>query len=82
MPPALSADFPSIVQAGLAAPSADNRHCFEARASSEGILVYADPTHANDPYHRKVLNLISFGAVIENMVVRAARLGHHASVNW
>jgi len=34
------------------------------------------------PHHRKVLGLISFGAVIENMTIRARRLGYRTDVAW
>ena len=69
-------DLLSIVAAGVQAPSADNRHCFEVQATCSEILLFGDETYLSAPYHKKVLSLISFGAVVENMAVRAARLGY------
>lgn len=75
-------DLSSILQAAVAAPSADNRHCFELSAAPDSLLLFGNEAHRSDPFHRRVLNLISFGAVVENMVIRAARLGYRATVSW
>jgi hypothetical protein len=77
-----SRDLASIVQAGVMAPSADNRHCFELRTAPDRVLLFGDETYVNAPYHRRVLNLISFGAVVENMRIRAERLGYRMNVAW
>lgn len=77
-----AADLPAIARAAVAAPSADNRHCFELRATADRLLLFGDARHVADPYHKRVLNHVSFGAVVENVVIRAARLGHQASVTW
>lgn len=78
----LSSDLASIVEAAVLAPSADNRHCFELRAFPDAILLFGSEAFLSAPYHRKILSLISFGAVVENMSVRAARLGYRANVRW
>lgn len=78
----LSSDLQSIVEAAVLAPSADNRHCFELRAFPDAILLYGSEAFLSAPYHRKILSLISFGAVVENMSVRAARRGYRADVRW
>ncbi|WP_288131517.1 hypothetical protein [Accumulibacter sp.] len=75
-------DLSSIIQAGVLAPSADNQHCFELRAEGDGLLLFGTEAYLATPYHKKVLSLISFGAVVENMGIRAARLGYHADVLW
>jgi len=82
VPTSIPSDLSSIIQAGILAPSADNRHCFELETSSDRILLFGSDAYLTAPYHRKILSLISFGAVVENMVIRAARLGHRAHVTW
>ena len=76
----MHSDLLSILCAGVLAPSADNRHCFELEASNESIRVFGNEAHLSAPYYRKVLDLISFGAVTENMRVRAARLGYRTDL--
>jgi len=78
----IPSDLRSIVEAGVRAPSADNRHCFEVSASPDGILLFGSAAYLNGPFHRKILSLISFGAVVENMTIRAARLGYQANISW
>jgi hypothetical protein len=78
----VSPDLSSIVQAGILAPSADNRHCFELQASPDCILLFGSKAYLSAPYHRQVLSLISFGAVAENMTIRARRLGYRTNVSW
>jgi hypothetical protein len=70
------------MQAGVQAPSADNRHCFRFEARPDGIALVAGDGYVNAPLHRSVLNRISIGAVIENMLIRAARLGYEAELHW
>jgi hypothetical protein len=72
----------SILEAGVLAPSGDNHHCFEVQASSDSIRLFGNRAYMTAPYHRRVLSLLSFGAVIENMSIRAARLGYQTSVAW
>ena len=72
----------SIVEAAVLAPSADNRHCFELQLSDERILLFGNRAYASAPFHRKVLALVSFGAVVENVRIRAAFLGYEARVHW
>lgn len=78
----LSADLLSIVEAGLLAPSADNRHCFEVCGSPDCISLLGNDLYGQAPYHRKILNLIALGAVAENMAVRAAGLGYRMDATW
>lgn len=82
MHPSIPDHLASIMQAGVLAPSADNRHCFEFRITQDGIVLSGDSSYASAPYHRRVLNRISIGAVVENMVIRAARLGYRAELHW
>ena len=72
----------SIVEAAVLAPSADNRHCFELDVSDERVLLFGNRAYATAPFHRKVLALLSFGAVVENVRIRAAFLGYQARIHW
>jgi len=73
-------DLESIAEAAVAAPSADNRHQFELQLDADTLLMRANDAFASMPFHRRTLGLLSFGAVVENIVVRAARLGYRADV--
>jgi hypothetical protein len=75
-------EWSSIVEAAVLAPSADNRHCFELQAAHERILLFGNEAYGSAPFHRKILSLISFGAVAENMRIRLAALGYQARVIW
>lgn len=72
----------AIARAAVLAPSADNRHCFALQASGERVLLFGNDAYLSAPFHRKILALISFGAVAENMRVRAASLGYQTRVTW
>ena len=72
----------SIVEAAVLAPSADNHHCFELHVSDDRVLLFGNRAYASAPFHRKVLALVSFGAVVENMRIRAAFLGYQARIHW
>lgn len=74
-------DFASIMQAGVHAPSPENRHCFEYVAATDGIGLFGGARYVTAPWHVRVLNRISLGAVIENMTIRAARLGYVAQIH-
>lgn len=76
------AKLESIVEAGILAPSADNRQLVEFEFSENGIGLLGNTEFANAPFHRKVLCLIGFGAVVENMLLRASRLGLTGEVEW
>jgi hypothetical protein len=68
-------DFKAIVAAGLLAPSADNRHDIRFHLSGTTIELRASPDRAERARYRQVLDHIGIGAVIENMLLRAQRLG-------
>jgi hypothetical protein len=75
-----NAQAQSIVEAGVLAPSADNRHMLRFRIGDGAIQLRGSEEFERAPFHRRVLALISFGAVVENMVLRAAALGYEAEV--
>jgi hypothetical protein len=74
-----------IVQAGVLAPSADNEHVFRAELLEAGIRLWpsaAFAAHAATDLLPRVLGLLSMGAVVENMRLRAGALGMTAQVRW
>jgi hypothetical protein len=72
----------SIIEAGILAPSADNHHLLRFRIGEGGIELWGSGGFDSAPFHRRVLALISLGAVLENMALRAARLGLRAEEVW
>jgi hypothetical protein len=64
-----------LAGAANAAPSADNRHVFRLAVEGETLCVLDAPALHEPPAHRRLLGLISVGAVVENLVLRGARLG-------
>ena len=65
------------LSAGLLAPSADNRHHLRFEFDGAALRLHSTDaaSWAAQP-HRKFLALLACGAVVENMVLRAAELGH------
>lgn len=72
----------SIIEAGILAPSADNRHLLRFEPLENAIRLWGSAEFQAAPFHRRILALISLGAVVENMVLRAARLGLRAEEAW
>jgi hypothetical protein len=69
-------DLLSLVDAGIQAPSADNRHVVRFEFLAGALRLWADaPSIADSPRHRVAFAEFSFGAVIENIVITASRLG-------
>lgn|SRR5574340_482075 len=71
----LPSSMAAILQAGLWAPSADNRHPFRFEVTEHAIRLWGTEDLLQAPLHRRILSLISLGAVVENMCLEAARLG-------
>lgn len=72
-----------IAQSGILAPSADNQHVFQIELGDTFIRLW--PTQAfaaNTARLRHALGLISLGAVVENMRLRANALGLSVNVTW
>src|SRR5262245_66147234 len=57
----------AIVEAGVLAPSADNRHMLRFQIGESSIVVRGDAAFERAPCHRRGLARISLGAVAENM---------------
>ncbi len=66
----------ALLQAGLRAPSADNRHTlrFAWRGDTLQMLSTDAPTWAALP-HRRLLAHLAYGAVLENLHLRSLELG-------
>jgi hypothetical protein len=72
----------SLAAAALAAPSADNRHVFRIEASATGLRLLATDEFRRSMGSRRILGLISLGAVFQNLKMRGARLGVHLVPDW
>ncbi|MFZ6751504.1 hypothetical protein [Undibacterium sp. Ren11W] len=73
----------AIAQSGILAPSADNglRYYFEYQ--DHAIVIWADQEFVSNPErHRRVLDLLAYGAAVENMLLRASELGFSAKLSW
>lgn len=72
-----------IAHSGVLAPSADNEHAFQMELTEATVRLW--PTSkfslATEGL-RRVLGLISLGAVVENMRLRAGELGLVAHTSW
>lgn len=72
----LSETMTRILEAGIAAPSADNHHAFTYEVLSDHeILLWGRPEFYGADFQRQALTLISIGAVLENIAVRASAVG-------
>ena len=70
-----------ILQAALLAPSADNHHRLRFELIPDGVLVSAEPGRLSSlTGYKRTLDLISLGAVVENIVLRASAHNLSASV--
>ena len=72
----------SIASAGILAPSADNRHTCQFEFAAGGIRLWEADECRQAPFHRRILAMISYGAMAENMCVFARSLGFHTHVSW
>ncbi len=70
------------MEAGILAPSADNRHLFRFEVLHDGLLVVADHQYRVANAQTKLLAWISFGAVFENMRIAASVLGFSLHARW
>ena len=72
-----------ILQGGIEAPSAENRHYLRFESAPEGVrLLSTDISSWSEQPHRRMLALVSYGAVIENMSLRAAASGFSQATQW
>lgn len=79
----MNEQFIEIVRSGILAPSADNEHVCRFECTDTGIRIWPTPIFASatDALPR-VLGLLSMGAVVENMRLRAGELGFEVQIEW
>ena len=72
-----------ILAAGVRAPSAENMHYlrFQVLRETVGLFATDQGSWAEHP-HRRMLALLSYGAVVENMALRSAELGYALTTTW
>jgi hypothetical protein len=72
-----------ILSAGVQAPSAENIHYFWLEVGAKEVTLHAtDSASWKKRPDRKMLALLSFGAVVENITLRAQAMGFVTYVNW
>lgn len=73
----------SLAEAAIAAPWADNRRAFRLQLHGDnGLRLFATPDLQYAAPTRRILGLLSIGAVAENLVIRAGRLGLQLTPSW
>lgn len=72
----------SLLEAAVAAPSADNHHAWRWQVSADRLQIVAQPEPVDAIAGRRILFLLSLGAVIESVRLRAARWGLQADLEW
>ncbi len=72
-----------IARSGVQAPSADNQHVFRIEVGEASLRLWPTVEFRDcRENHRRVLGLMSLGAVVENMRLRAGDLGFAAGTRW
>lgn len=72
-----------IARSGVLAPSADNQHVFRIELTGATLRLWPTSEFALTTERlRRVLGLISLGAVVENMRLRAGELGLVSRTTW
>jgi hypothetical protein len=72
----------AIMKSGILAPSADNRHHIVFEPASEELSLWTDRAIGSLERHRQVLTRLSLGAMVENMLLKAAEFGFTAAPEW
>lgn len=72
-----------ILTAGIQAPSAENKHYFWLEVGSQAVTLHATDSASWSAHpDRKMLALMSYGAVVENITLRARAMGFLTQANW
>lgn len=78
-----NAHLRDILQSGIQAPSAENKHHLRFEADGQAVRVVAtDSASWTAQPHRRFLALTACGAVLENMRLRACQLGYEQVTQW
>ena len=73
----------AILKAGIAAPSAENRHFVRFDVSDDRVRIVSTDTHTwNATPHRRMLDLMACGAMVENMRLQASTFGLTQRTSW
>lgn len=64
-----------LAGAAVAAPTADNHHVFRLTHLEDRLSLRSIPEYAESTPGRRILAQVSAGAMIENLILRAGRLG-------
>lgn len=72
--------FAALVAAASQAPTADNRSTFRVENAGDRVRLWTDEPAA--PRHRRILDSVAIGAAVENIRLRAGRLGFEATPHW
>lgn len=76
-------DLRRILEAGLQAPSAENRHYLRFEPLDDGLLLVCTDAPTWDALpHRRMLALVAIGAVVENLTLASAAHGQALAVRW
>jgi nitroreductase len=78
----LTPTLKDILQAAVLAPSADNHHRLVFELTTDGLRLLTEPGRlAGLSAYKRTLDLVSLGAVVENISLRASAHGLAASVD-
>ncbi|MDP1925925.1 MAG: hypothetical protein Q8K57_14215 [Thiobacillus sp.] len=69
-----------VLQSAIQAPSADNHHPVRFQLDDSHILVHHTRTAWEQPGYQRVLDLLSLGALAENLAIAASRYGVKADM--
>lgn len=70
-----------ILESGLLAPSAENKHYLRFQMRDDAVrLLATEQASWAEQAHRRLLALLSYGAVIENMALRSKQLGYELMI--
>ena len=64
-----------LLQSAIQAPSADNKHPIRFQLGDQCILVHHARTEWGERGYKRVLALLSLGALAENLAIAASRFG-------
>lgn len=69
-----------LFQSAVLAPSADNKHPIVFQTSNQDILVHHTRTEWGEQGYKRVLDLLSLGALAENLSIAASRFGMETDI--
>lgn len=70
----------SLLQSAIQAPSADNRHPIRFRVDDHSLQVHHTRTEWDRQGYKRILDLLSLGALAENLSIAASRFNREADI--